>query len=60
MESCKGCAFYSKEIDELGMNFNDVGNVDNHYCPMYQDAIPSGVFEGEKECEYFEEKGDIS
>ena len=56
MALCKNCAFYSETIDELNRDFNDVGDVDNHYCPMYQDAIPEGVFNGEKNCEFYEEK----
>lgn len=56
MASCKNCAFYSEAVDTLGRDFNDVGNADNHYCPMYDDAIPEGVFNGEKNCEYFEKE----
>lgn len=56
MASCKDCSFYSETIDELNRNFNDVGDVHNHYCPMYQDAIPAGVFNGAKSCEFYEDK----
>lgn len=54
MASCKECAFYSPVIDELGRNFNDVGEESEHFCPMYQDAIPDGVFDGVKDCKFFE------
>lgn len=50
MASCETCLFYSKTIDELNRDFNDVGDIDNHYCPMYEDAIPDGIFEGFKDC----------
>lgn len=56
MESCKTCALYSPVIDELGRDFNDVGDINNHYCPMYQDAIPEGIFDGQKDCEFHEPK----
>ena len=58
MASCKDCVFYSSNIDELSRNFNDVGNPEGHYCPMYQDAIPDGVYNGSKECEYYEKRGE--
>ena len=57
MALCKECAFYSEAIDNLNREFNDVGNPENHYCPMYQDAIPKGVFNGEKDCKFFEMEG---
>lgn len=58
MASCKDCMFYSEHIDELNRNFNDIGDPSNHYCPMYQDAIPDGIFDGVKECEFYQEKGE--
>ena len=56
MASCKDCVFYSKVIDDLGRSFNDVGSEGAHFCPMYHDTIPNGVFEGEKLCKFFEDK----
>ena len=55
MASCKTCALYSHVIDELGRDFNDVGDINNHYCPMYQDEIPGGVYDGQKDCEFYEQ-----
>jgi hypothetical protein len=48
--------FYSETIDELNREFNDIGDENNHYCMMYQDMIPNGVYEGKKECLYYTEK----
>lgn len=56
MESCKNCVFYSQSIDELSRDYNDVDPVSNHYCPMYQDAISDGVFDGKTKCEFFERR----
>lgn len=56
MALCKTCLFYSATIDELNRDFNDVGNVNNHYCPIYQDAIPDGIYEGLNDCQYYTEK----
>lgn len=56
MAFCKGCAFYTESFDNLNRDFNDVGDEQNHYCPMYQDAIPDGVYDGEKECQYYERR----
>lgn len=60
MASCKKCEFYSQQTDELNRAFNDVGNPANHYCPMYQDAIPEGVYEGNGDCEYYSERDDVT
>ena len=56
MAFCKGCAFYTESFDNLNRDFNDVGDEQNNYCPMYQDAIPDGVYDGEKECQYYERR----
>ena len=58
MESCSKCALYSETIDNLNRDFNDVGDINNHYCPMYQDAIPEGVYNGAKDCEFYEPKAE--
>ena len=56
MAYCKGCLFYSESVDEQGIDFNDVGNPEEHFCSMYIDAIPDGVYNGSKECDYYEPK----
>ena len=56
MALCSKCAFYSEEIDETGRNFNDIGNENEHFCTMYRDTIPDGVFNGEKDCDFYEQK----
>lgn len=56
MAFCDKCIFYSKSYDEQNIDFNDIGDTNSHFCPMYQDEIPDGVFNGGNDCEYFEEK----
>lgn len=56
MGSCKECAYYSKTIDDLNRSFNDVGKESNHYCMMWNDAVPEGAYEGTKECTFYETK----
>ena len=57
MESCKTCILYSEEFDDLHRDFNDVGNETEHFCPMYEDNIPDGVFDGKKSCDFHIDKG---
>lgn len=56
MGSCEKCRHYSKTIDDLNRSFNDVGNVNNHYCMMWNDAIPDGIYDGKKDCEFWMDK----
>ena len=58
MESCKTCALYSEHYDNFYQDFNDVGDVNDHFCPMYQAGIPDGIFEDKKDCEYYERGSD--
>lgn len=57
MASCENCLIYSKTFDDLGRNFNDIANEKEHFCPMYDDAIPEGVFNGPEDCKFYEKKG---
>lgn len=57
MESCKTCLLYSEKFDDLHRDFNDVGNETEHFCPMYEDNIPDGVFDGKKSCDFHIDKG---
>ena len=56
MGSCENCLFYSEKTDELNRDFNDTEDQSLHFCPMYTNGIPNGVFEGQKDCEKFMEK----
>ena len=56
MASCKDCRYYSQDIDTLNQTFNDIGNEDAHFCVMWEDEIPIGVYNGVKSCEFFVEK----
>lgn len=58
MESCKTCLLYSEHYDNLHRDYNDVGNESEHFCSMYQDHMPDGVFDGKKPCEFYMEKGE--
>ena len=53
MALCNKCRFFTEAYDELNRDFNDIGDPDNHYCPMYQDAIPNEIYYSGKNCEYF-------
>lgn len=56
MASCKTCQYYTEQMETLGTNWNDIGEIDNHYCVMWSGAIPDGIYDGVKDCEYYEEK----
>ena len=58
MESCKTCLLYSEHYDNLHRDYNDVGNESEHFCSMYQDHMPDGVFDGKKPCEFYMDKGE--
>lgn len=57
MESCKTCEYYSESYDEMCRDMNDTGGENEHYCVMYDNAIPEGVFEGVAKCKYYTAKG---
>ena len=65
MADCsKKCFIYRKDYDDLWQCHNDVLYVDekgshvkeSHVCYMYDEFIPDGIFDGPKECPYFEDK----
>ena len=56
MALCSKCMFYSSENDNLNRDFNDTGSEEEHFCIMYTDAIPEGIYNGPKDCEFYEEK----
>ena len=57
MASCsEKCFIYNKDFDELGEAWNDIGPEDSHFCAMYYDRIPDGIFDGPKKCPFFEDK----
>ena len=61
MALCDNCLFYREDYDEFRQNYDDTEKVgDNtikHYCPMYDDNIPNGIFYGGENCEFFDERG---
>lgn len=57
MASCsKKCAIYDRNYDEFRQLYNDIWPKDAHFCDMYDDRIPDGVFDGPKDCPYFADK----
>jgi hypothetical protein len=65
MASCsKKCALYEISGDDFWQLHNDVLYEDekgshvreSHICVMYDGFIPDGIFDGPKECPYFEDK----
>ena len=57
MASCsEKCLIYNKTFDELGDSSNDLGPEGAHFCAMYDDRIPDGIFDGPKDCPFFKPK----
>ena len=57
MASCsKKCFVYNKEWDDFRARYNDIGPENAHFCDMYDGPIPDGIFDGPKECPFFESK----
>jgi hypothetical protein len=48
--NCKGCLLYDAEYDNVLQSLNDIGNIDDHFCIMYQNGIPEKVWKCEEEC----------
>lgn len=60
MALCSKCTFMNKQYDEFRQDYNDaivVGNTTvEHFCPMYDDHIPNGIYYKGEKCEYYMEK----
>jgi hypothetical protein len=56
MALCSECLFYDLVIDDINRSFNDIDAITNHFCSMYADMIPNGVFNGPKDCTFFAPK----
>lgn len=58
---CDKCANYSKQEDEFRQEYVDKIVLDDkgreqHFCPMYDDHIPSGIYYDGESCPFFREK----
>lgn len=59
MVLCDNCVFYKKEYDSFRQNYDDIVDGDKrtkHYCPMYDDHIPHGIFYNGDDCPFHEAK----
>lgn len=53
MGYCKNCIIYNRNYDELQIDYNDIDEQGLHFCPVYENGIKAGVYEGLKDCESF-------
>ena len=58
---CDNCIFYRKEEDEFRQQFVDMIVLDSnapepHFCPMYDDQIPDGIYYKGESCDLYIEK----
>ena len=65
MALCDNCIFYRKEFDEFRQQYVDavvVGSEEpeEHFCQMYTDHIPSGIFYNNEKCEFYLNKEDFN
>lgn len=60
MAKCRGCFNYSQLDDDMRRVWNDdVGpdyDPDAHFCLMYEDGIPKGVYNSSKDCRFYKPK----
>ena len=56
MGLCKSCSLYSEHYDNLSRDFNDIGDENNHFCPMYENGMPEQIFAGNGDCDYYERR----
>ena len=55
---CDTCMNYRKEFDEFRQQFDDIIVIDNtrpepHFCPMYDNRIPDGIYYNGDTCEFY-------
>lgn len=59
MALCDTCAFMDKRYDQFRQEYNDTVRTDNkieqHFCPMYDDHIPNGIYYGDDKCKHYQE-----
>ena len=58
---CDKCMNYSPEIDDFRQQYVDKivkgeNGKDQHFCPIYDDHIPTGIWYDGESCPFFNEK----
>lgn len=60
MALCNKCRFMDERYDKFRQDYNDVivegDNVEEHFCIMYNDHIPNGIYYDNEDCDYYMEK----
>jgi hypothetical protein len=60
MALCDNCAFMDERYDTFRQNYNDAVPIDNtveqHFCPMYDDHIPNGIYYGDSDCSFYNKR----
>jgi hypothetical protein len=61
MALCDNCAFFDEQYDKFRQDYNDAvplgSSVEQHFCPMYDDHIPNGIYYDGEDCEFYVLKG---
>ena len=57
MALCDTCKNYNKLYDEFRQRYDDCIEAGEdkvkHHCPMYNDFIPSSIFDNNGDCEFY-------
>lgn len=60
MALCDTCAFMDERYDEFRQAYNDSAPIADkqtpHFCLMYDDSIPNGIYYEDGECKYYQPK----
>lgn len=60
MALCSKCVFYDERYDGFRQDYNDaVPTTDSrlqHFCPMYDDNIPNGIYYDNEDCPFYQSK----
>lgn len=60
MALCDSCLFFDERYDKFRQDYNDavpIGeDLEQHFCPMYDDNIPNGIYYNNADCEFYQEK----
>ena len=57
MALCDTCQYMNNKYDEFRQAYNDADVIDEnkteHFCPMYDDHIPNGIYYDDEVCEHY-------
>lgn len=60
MALCDNCTFMDKRYDQFRQDYNDAvptnEKLEQHFCPMYEDHIPNGIYYSGDNCQFFDAK----